>query len=429
MNASRKRTILLVATVLVGSILVLLDAPLELVLLGTTATGMLLVVLLGNIKGGDEQQKSPAPESPAGGATAAKKDAAGSLRSRIRLPAIRLPALFSRKGTKSPEQKGASPAPAAPKKPEAAADRMAALAPLAGKLKTAAATTAAVLMSVFRKKSGEPSDIQKIDEMLDKTVAEPVSEDEFPGFDDFDFELDEEGADGGGLPAAQPGMELDELDALAVNDILSAAEEDAGPGFDADISLDFDMPEITDEPQTGGMPEGGPDIPMDGMPGDLPAIPDTAEGEISLSAISDTDGISPLSDLEGSFSGLDGIDLADIEVEEAFDDAPDEVISPPEVVAEKAPVKEVPAEEPIVVVHDEIGSFGAADGDLDLMSQLKADSRALKSKADPSLLRDLADVPVTAEELETELEAVKSYFDNRIAESGKKGTPASVSKQ
>jgi hypothetical protein len=427
MNFSRKRTILLVTTVLIGSILVLFDAPLELVLLGTTASGMLLLVLLGGLKKGEEGQLAEAPkdkpqkETKKGGDSFLKK--------------IRLPGITRLQSRKAPENDTARPG-----NPKKAPGRSALFSGLRGKIAApsvkkyagrvggAFASSVHILASVFRKKPVGPEDLKKIDDMLDRTVAEPVSQDDFPGFDDFDLDLDETDGDSfRDAPApAHEKIELEELDALAVNDILDSAGEGLDEELPDGLSFDFDMgaDDILGTAGAESEPDAGAE-PVFAAPGlDIPAIEDVpplppdsesgGEAGISLSEMPDMESLSPLSDLESNFGELDGIELDDIEIEEECEAGQDESLSAPADVPDTPSAKPEPVEQTVIIKDDEIGSFGASDDSIGFMDELKAQSKPMKSSLDVSLLRDLKDVPVNAEELVSELEDVKEYLNQQV---------------
>ncbi|KQC03877.1 MAG: hypothetical protein APR53_00420 [Methanoculleus sp. SDB] len=424
MNPSRKRTILLVATVLVGSVLVLFDAPLELVLLGTTAIGMMLLVLLGGLKKEEEEQ----PAETAKDKTEKETQKDGDSLLKKMLPGITR--LLSRKSSKNETAPPATPdTPPGRSVPfSGLRERIAgtSIKNYAGMARGIFGSSGQILTSIFRKKPAGPEDLKKIDDMLDRAVAEPVSQDDFPGFDDFDLDLDES-ADfmSGDAPApahAQSKMELEELDALAVNDILDAAGDNLDGELPDDFSFDFDT-EVEDMLASAGEEEPDRAEPVSAAPGldipdagDMPPFPTGnaggGEAEISLSEMPDMESLSPLSDLEGDFGELDGIELGDIEIEEEA--VQEESLSAPADVPKTPPAKPQPVEEPVIVVEDEIGSFGASDGSMSFMDELKSETRVVKSTLDVSLLRELKDVSVEAEELVSELEGVNDYLSRQI---------------
>ncbi|MBN1195598.1 MAG: hypothetical protein JXA08_09700 [Methanomicrobiaceae archaeon] len=418
MNSSRKRTVLLVATVLIGSVLVLFDAPLELVLLGTTAVGMLLLVLLGGLRKEEEEQPAEKPKGKP--EKEIKKDGISFLNT------IRLPGIITRlRGRKAPKNDTAGAGT-----PKKAPGRSALFSGLrekiaqtpvkeySGRVGGAFMNAVDVFTSVFRKKPVGPEDLEKIDNMLDRTVAEPVSQDDFPGFDDFDLDLEDMDEDSPVHVPAQENMELDELDALAVNDILDAAGENPDEERQDGLSFDFDsgvedMLVTADAEPVSVAP--GLDVPDTA---DMPPLPSDSsaggEARISLSEMPDMESLSPLSDLEGDFGELDGIELDDIEIEGEFEAVQEESISAPAGVQDTPPKKPEPVEEPVVITEDEIGSFGASDGSMGFMDELKSETKTYKSAVDESLLRDLKDVPVNAEELATDLEGVNEYLNKQV---------------
>ncbi|WP_048153077.1 hypothetical protein [Methanolacinia paynteri] len=290
------------------------------------------------------------------------------------------------------------------------------------------------LFSKIKSKDGKDDKTKKIDELLDKTINEPVvgpgktedsavaaaevGEDDFSDFDDLDLGLEDEDSDfglgdGGEIPepesksaSAAAGMEEDIPDS-AIAEIL------AKEGIEFDLESDDEFPELSGDEDS--------------------AEPDKESGRKGLSDFDELDSDVSGLDLEDEeMDEFDQIDLDEIEPEEDLDfeeeedsieigDSEEEtqevVVAPPEESDDlfAAPPKEwsqtkqgagseeLPVDEPLSL---SFGSGGGGLDDDDLFAMLKADTKKAVVVQELSLVRDLKDTNVDSTELVDELQSV-----------------------
>jgi hypothetical protein len=292
------------------------------------------------------------------------------------------------------------------------------------------------LGSVLRQKTRQGKKVEDINKLLDKTVSEKVSAPPLAGT------LPGTPARGGGatLNKAQdtddPFMslssdEFDEglLEGLGEDDGLMAPPSAPGeePAFNP-----ADFPDLE---------AAGPDLPQ--------PTPDTssAAGNILKNA-GEGDGGGP-----GEFSGLDGGDLPDTDfgdldnlslddVDAELDNAPDAAPSAP-AAAPNAPAAAPPAADSNAVktawipsdapkdanvaaddvsTQADMAAFaGGSGGDDDMLSSLAADVKHVKKEQDISLLRELKDFRAPATDIEKELGGM--YERMNLAQQTKKKDP------
>jgi hypothetical protein len=428
MKPATRRLILLAVSVLAGGILVLFDAPVHLVLLNTIMVGFIMLILLGIVRVSkrDEEDKEDAPAS---GPKESSQKKGSALRKRLE----------AFKKSQSKQDPKAAPA----------GGKIASRLPDLGGIRSSISGAAAALSANLQNWRNKESETKKIDNLLDRTVQDPLAED-FPSFDHL---------------AEAPGEEqpfdakkrieqkIDKLSSLTPDELKhlesEVNEKLFGEGEEPDEEMAFDEADIPafDLPDTDGIPPGGNefddlDLPaMDSI--DLPAdedfsdqeteslagldmgdeFPDLMDGEDGAYAgaadidPSELDNLSDMSDMgfgEEDLSGLESIDLDDIELD-ADDAAPfDSEDQEPLPIAVESPEPKAPEGDPDPGTRDEIGSFGlGADDDADIMQMLKNDTKRPRVVQDVSLLRDLKDVDVDAGELVEELESVLETLNKK----------------
>lgn len=283
-------------------------------------------------------------------------------------------------------------------------------------------------------KTGKKTDKNKeIDDLLDKTINEPVieskqpedipagaeteiEEDDFSEFDSLDLGLEDEDSDfefeeeeepekeskPGSAPGAAATGGEDEIPDSAIAEIL------AKEGIDFDLESDDEFPEMDGEgEETGAGSETGEGLnEIDELDGDISGL-ELDDEELEDFDQMDLDEIEPDEELE-----LED-EEDDIEIGDAEEEAQDVVVAPPDESDDlfAAPPKEwsqtkpgigtveMPSEEPMSL------SFGGGD-DEDLFAMLKADTKKAVTIQELSLIRDLKDTKIESRELVEGLESV-----------------------
>ena len=297
------------------------------------------------------------------------------------------------------------------------------------------------LGSTLQQKSKQGKKVEDIDKLLDKTVSERVTT---PPPASTAPSMSLGGAGAGPKNASDPddpfmslsGDEFDEslLEGLGDDDGMMTSSPASG---EEPVFNPADFPDLED---------AGPDLSP-------PALDSGSAAEEILKSA----GGNPGGDLE-EFSGLDGSDLSDsdlsdldnlsfddIEVDEGSGDTtvestdapappagvPGPAAAPPgdsnavktAWIPSDAPKDANEMEDDVGTQADMAAFAGGSGGDEDLLSSLAADVKHVKKEQDISLLRELKDFRAPAKEIETELSSVLERMS--IPQPGKKNLPAS----
>ncbi len=434
MKPSTRRIILLAVSVLAGGILVLFDAPVHLVLLNTILVGFIMLILLGIVRVSKRNEEDE-EDAPASGPKESSQKKGSALRKRLE-------ALKKSQGKPEPK--------AAP-----TGGKLASRLPDLGGIRSSLRTMAAALSANLQNWRNKESETEKIDTLLDRAVQDPLAED-FPSFDHLGEAHGEEEPFDAKKRIEQKIDKLSSLTAEELKHLESEVNEKLfGEDEEPDEEMVFDEADISafDLPDTDGVPPGGTefddlDLPnMDSI--DLPAdddfsyqeheslagldmgdeFPDLMDGEDGAYAgavdidPSELDNISDMSDMgfgEEDLSGLESIDLDDIEPDGAGAGIPGDDAAPfdaddqdPLPIAVESSAPKAPVEDPDPGREEEIGSFGFGDDDADFMQMLKSDTKRPRVVQDVSLLRELKDVDVDTGELVEELESVLETLNKK----------------
>ena len=380
MRENLRRPLLFLITIGTGSLIIVIDAPVEIVVAGTVLAGFLALVVTGAL---DLAELKPS-----------------RLRSALRE--------LREKKARPPAAPGSEKPGARADKPDVPADKPSParkrsftgidLAHLSGMLGTFVASVRETITHARAPEGERKGRIEEIDAMLNQAVdgAAPApaitpappktggsAVDPLASLADLDLDaLDDLDLNGDG---SSPGMMfesdgaslLSAEDADAISEILKAHQDDLD---DFELASGIDLPGSIDEPAAVLPP----------MAADAPELPG--------------DGVMPdMSALGAELSALDDLNPDEIEIEIEGEEEAEEVDA-----EEPAPVEEVLAElgeEP----EEEFDMVSFASGgtvDDDLITALKSDAKKKKFVEDVSLVRELKGEKYLAKDLATELEDV-----------------------
>jgi hypothetical protein len=416
MKESLRKPLLFGVIVVVGSVLVLFDIPLVLLLPLLLVVGFGTLLALGSIT------------------VAEIRDRISGLGKTGVLKRLNEMKFFEK--TPAGAKKPATPVPAKKEVKKEAKKENEARPGLVAHISTFFSSIGS-LGSVLRQKTRQGKKVEDINTLLDKTVSEKVSAPPLAGT----LPGTPAGSGGATLNKAQdtddPFMslssdEFDEglLEGLGEDDGLMASPSAPGeePAFNP-----ADFPDLE---------AAGPDLPQ--------PTPDTssAAGNILKNASEgDGGGLEEFSGLDGGdlpdtdFGDLDNLSLDDVDAD--LDNAPDAAPSAP-AAAPNAPAAAPPAadsnavktawipsdapkdanvaEDDVSTQADMAAFAGGSGGDDDMLSSLAADVKHVKKEQDLSLLRELKDFRAPANEIEKELGGM--YERMNLAQQTKKKDPA-----
>ena len=292
------------------------------------------------------------------------------------------------------------------------------------------------LGSVLKQRSKQGKKVEDINKLLDKTVSEKVPTPQPAGMAPVMPSGGGGTSSGKGLDTDDPfmslsGDEFDEglLDGLGDDDALvttpPAAEEAVFNPADFP-DLEMDSPALPDPPQAASPAMGA-------------ATADTGKsaGAGGLEEFSGLDG-GDLPDTD--FGDLDGLSLDDIEPDAETGITPGSASSAPaqpapatEPAADRNAVKTawIPSDAPtdagemeddVSTQADMVAFAGGSGGDEDLLSSIASDVKHVKKEQDLSLLRELKDFRAPATEIEKELGGM--YERMNLAQQTKKKDPS-----
>jgi hypothetical protein len=418
MKESLRRIILFTVIVATGSVMIMIDVPLTVLIPLILAVGCIILVLIGAVTPADIRSVFKRP----------KFQNLKKISFLKRLDEMK----FFEKNPQPPNKN-----PPSPKKEAPAAKGTGKAAP--GSPLRSFLSSLGSLGTVLRARSRQKKKVEHINELLDKTVSEKVKSSALasagvgPGTKPLEVS--------GGKSA--PGRQVQEQDPF-----MSLS------GDEFDVSL-LDGLEDTEVSQPPSSPSRGL-TSAESEPGRILPEPDITIPSLDISAeagdiLKDHEGgLEEFSGLDGGESldqdfkdldnlNLDDVDL-DIDLEEGVPEATGNVpgdtagsVSPPaEAPAVKtawipsdAPEGADIAESPISDQAD-IASFsrGASASDEDMLSSLASDVKQVKKERNLSLLRDLKDFRAPAAEIEAELDETSEWLKNSQSRKVKSIPPA-----
>lgn len=383
MNAKKRRVLLLSGTVMTGTVLIFLDAPLFLVLTASIAMGALMLVLLSQRKptsdGDDAKTKSAEQKS-----------------------------LFSRKiaPAQSTEKISAMGVPSRGKRFHAFIRNC---SQYIGKIP-----------SILKRSRNQEKEMEYIDTLLDLTLKPEslekeikktamddgalfsleVGKDEIPDIPDFEV---------GNEPPVVEKVEFDE------NLDLSFGPEDEELSLGDMDSVDVEGGSAPDEDLAGGVlpPDEDNDFDFEIEEG-FPQIQeiDKAELDVPETPFEALDSISELTeiDLGEEEIALDNIDLDTLEIEDSGAEEDEDLDQIDEEYAK--PESSMDGSVPDVSREQVSFDFGRGD-DSEIMDLLRAETKGQTTTQDDSILRDMKGVQVDSQDLVGELEEVVNILDQK----------------
>jgi hypothetical protein len=389
MNAKKRRVLLLSGTVITGTVLIFLDAPLFLVLAASIAMGALMLVLL--------SQRKPTSD---GDDVKTKSAERKSLFSRTIAPA------------QSTEKISAKGVPSRGKRFHAFIRNC---SQYIGKIP-----------SILKRSRNQEKEMEYIDTLLDLTLKPELLEkeikntamddgalfslegdkDEMPDIPDFEV---------GNEPSVVEKVEFDE------NLDLSFGPEDEELSLGDMDSVDVEGESAPDENLAEGVLPPDEDMDFDfeieeGFP-QIQEI-DKAELDVPETPFEDLDSLSELTeiDLGEEEIALDNIDLDTLEIEDSGaeeDEDLNQIDEDLRVYQEDAkPESSMDASVPDAPGEQVSFDFGRGD-DSEIMDLLRAETKGQTATQDDSILRDMKGVQVDSEELVGELEEVVNILDQK----------------
>jgi len=349
-----RRPLLFLITVGTGSLIILVDAPVEVIVAGTVLAGFLALIITGAL------------------------DLADLKPSRLRRALRERP--------KAPETKKPD---AAAKKPSLIRKLAPAGISLPGMLGTLTASIRETIAHARAPEGEKKNRIESIDAMLDQAV---------------DGSAPDQAASP--TPPKAAGGAVDPLAALADLDLDSLDNLDLDEATGPETAFESDQISLLSEEETNAVSEilkahqsELEDLDLD-LDLDLPGDSGTA-GDLS--------GRPDVSALSAELSALDDLDLDEIEIE--GEEVDDEEID----ADEPAPEEEVP-DEPVDQPEEDFDMVSFASGgmvDDDLIAALKSDVKKKKFVEDISLVRELRGEKYSARELAGELEEILATLKSK----------------
>jgi hypothetical protein len=274
------------------------------------------------------------------------------------------------------------------------------------------------LRSVLRQRGKQGKKVEDINKLLDKTVSEKVSAPPPAG------SAPVMPAGGGGTGPVKAMDTGDPFTSLSDDEFDEGLLE--GLGDDDGLMTALPAPELPD-PGAGGVLDdaaGGTDLPepaldISSAAGDI--LKDAGENTVGgLEEFSGLDG-GDLSDAD--FGDLENLSLEDVDIGDTPDAAPAAPVAvpvEPATAAAAAPAADnsamktawIPSDAPkdASAVEDEVSTqadmaafAGGSGGDEDLLSSIASDVKHVKKEVDLSLVRELKDFKAPAAEIENEL--------------------------
>ncbi|WP_292393373.1 hypothetical protein [Methanoculleus sp. UBA303] len=342
MRENLRRPLLFLITVGTGSLIILVDAPVEVIVAGTVLAGFLALIITGAL------------------------DLADLKPSRLRRALRERP--------KAPETKKPD---AAAKKPSLIRKLAPAGISLPGMLGTLTASIRETIAHARAPEGEKKNRIESIDAMLDQAVdgaapgqPEAHTTDPLASLADLDLDSLADLDLDGDLPGPGTAFEPDQISPLsgeeadAVSEILKAHQSD------------LDGPDFT----------GGPAATLPSIAAGAPGLPGGG-------------GMPDMSALSEELSELDGLDLDDIEIEGEEEEVDAGEPGPGEVTPEEP-------EEELEEDFDMVSFASGGTVDDDLITAIKADTKKKKFVEDVSLIRELKGEKYGAKDLAAELEGI-----------------------
>lgn len=402
MKDSTRRTVLFVIVVIAGSVLVLFDIPVIVMIVGIVGLAVLVLFINGSIHlpkislGKRGTKARPVPEPAAGGAGASAPKTS-----------------WFRRGDKAPAK---APRPVAGQPAKTGAGGSDFLSSMA----RAFSVLASDITKVGKSGRSKEQKKKKIDEMLDGSITGNVSD--IRSLKDANPEM---------IPASRKTVE-DPFTTLVKRpidtELLDSGKNEMDISSLSDINLDEDM----------GTPSFGEDISHLDVALDVEeekiTIDDDADDEVANILAAHQEELGPVETGDkaaavADMSGLEELDIGAIDLDEELDIG-DELPEPEKadaspaqgrMTAPKEP-EPAPAAQPVEKpkkMEESMVAFSTGKGeDDDLMSSLKSEATKTKKESHASLVRDLKGINVPVQDLEKELEGFLSVNKPKRTKTG-----------
>jgi len=421
MKESLRRVILFAVIVTIGSVMILLDVPLLLLIPLILATGFVVLLLIGAITFSDIKSVFRRP----------KFENLKKIAFLKHLDDIK----FFEKKPVQPEKK-----PASPQKKKAGTTATAGKTATVSQFRSFLSSISS-LGTVIRERSRHKKKVEHINELLDKTVSEKVKSSALAGAGKEKISGTGPGSTGGEPPEQvrdqDPFMSLsgDEFDVSLLDGLADSEPMSLSPS-----SGPLPLPSATDG--------SGSAIPDPYIP--LPSLDISPEAEGILK--DNEGGLEEFSGLEGGetidqdFKDLDNLDLENIDLDTGLEEVATEAAAPPVSVGASPPDATLPVKTDWIPSdaprgagsageqsssRSDISSFakGASGSDDDLLSSLASDVKHVKKEKNLSLLRDLKDFKAPAKSIEDELKETYEMLKLPKTERNVAGIPSAKGKR
>jgi hypothetical protein len=400
MKESLRRVILFAVIVITGSVMILFDVPLIIMIPLVLAVGFIILLLLGAITITDIRSVFTRKKT--------KKPKKISFIQRLN------DMKFFEKKPGAPDKKPSSPAKPVetPKSPQQNAGNKTSV----GSHLRLFFTSLGSLRTVLKERSKHVKKVEHIDELLDRAVSEKVKNSALTSAGKgVDTKIPPLSGSAGPGPTDK-GTEQDPFLSLS-GDEFDASLLDGLDDQETPVSLSSQVP-------NPGAPVPGPATIVSQPEIPMPSLDISSEADDILK--DNKGGLEEFSSLEvgesmgQDFSDLDTINLDDIDLDAAVEEeTPSDMDSSPSPaekpaatvntgwIASDAPKgADLPGDE--ISTQDDMSSFakGASGSDADLLSSLASDVKHVSKEKNTSLLRDLKDFKAPATDIENELNLI-----------------------
>jgi hypothetical protein len=420
MKESLRRVILFAVIVITGSVMILFDVPLTVMIPLILAVGLGILLLLGALTVSDIK------------AVFTKKKFKNPKKISLvqRLNEMKF---FEKKTVQPATTQVAPPQKKDPPKSDAKSTVITAKKPGAVSHLRSFFTSLGSLRSILKERSRQAKKVEHIDALLDKTVSEKVKSSALAtAGKGVDTKIPHPGS------AAGPGINDREKEQ---DPFLSLS----GDEFDTSLLDGLNEPESLGQASFGQIPESGttsdgstltmsePEIPLPSLDIDYEADRILKNNEMGPEEFSSLEGAESI---DQDFSDLDDVNLdeIDLDVDSEEESPPVSGVSPSPAESQRTTVdtdwvaSDAPKGADLPKNHvssdKDMASFagGASGSDADMLSSLASDVKYVAKEQNLSLLRDLKDFKAPATEIESELQYVHDMM-NAGQTQGKKTIP------
>ncbi|MGA2913093.1 MAG: hypothetical protein ABSE07_06220 [Methanoregula sp.] len=408
MKESLRRAILFTVIVIAGSVMILFDVPLILLIPLIVAAGFIILVLLGAITRADIRSVFSKKISQ-------KPKKAGIIQ---RLNEMKF---FEKKPAQTAQQDKKTVTPQKKEEPR----KSIAIKTGAGAHLRSFLSSLGSLGTILKERSKHGKKVEHINQLLDKTVSEKVKDSAFASAGRGAGSIIPPPGSGGGPGLRVQGKDQDPFLSLSADEFDVSLLD----GLDEQEALPSSQPSPSDPGPAPAAPEVGPalTIPEPDIP--MPSLDVSSEADDILKDnagdLKEFSGLEGGESIDQDFEDLDNLNLDDVNLDVDLEsEAPTAGGSSPSAVKSTEPLPSgagpltvktdwIPSDAPKgadiaenqISTQADMASFagGASGTDEDLLSSLASDVKHVKKERNLSLLRDLKDFKAPATEIENEL--------------------------